>query len=434
MDDPMTARNETSQCPVSLVRVDDFDLLQKVLRSGAVEQNAHVVAHNYVCPSELGDINVAEFLDGNVAMINGEAHKERRRVLNALVRPHQLERYREEIILPSIDRWMSRLVKQDEAGRCTCDVAQLVELVFLEFAAKLIGLEGVESEEGMARLRGCALPIFGGLSASHFENRREITQAGVAAKQVLVEEFYRPSLDHVRRQVARVEAGEIADEDVPLSLLKMIVTGSNPDYRDEDVAVREVILFFVATTGTSVQGVLSTIDYLSQWFETYPDDRAKIEDMEFISRALQEALRLRAPFIPYVTRFAREDVEVDDLKIEAGDEIHAWLARAGHDPAIFGADANAFNPMREVPPRIPRYGLAFAMGAHQCLGLRAVLGSDGKSGSHMRIVQKLFRAGIRQNPDIPPRVLALKHDEDQPDDIPTYITYPVILDNWSAKA
>ena len=51
--------------------------------------------------------------------------------------------------------------------------AGVVELIFLEFAAKIIGIEGVESEEGMARLRGCALPIFGGLSAAHFEDRQE---------------------------------------------------------------------------------------------------------------------------------------------------------------------------------------------------------------------------------------------------------------------
>ena len=251
---------------------------------------------------------------------------------------------------------------------------------------------------------------------------------------MLVEEFYRPSLEYVRRQVARVAAGEIADESVPLSLLKMIVTGANPDYLDEEVAIREVILFFVATTGTSAQSVLSTIDYLSQWFEAHPEDRARIEDMEFISQALQEALRLRAPFVPYITRLAREDIEVDDVKIKAGDEIHAWVARAGRDPAIFGSDSNDFNPLREIPDRISRYGLAFGTGAHQCLGLRAVLGNDGKSGSHMRMVQQLFRAGIRQNPDIPPQVLALKHDENQTDDIPTYITYPVILDNWSPQA
>lgn len=429
-----TEQASQAQCPFSRVTVDTLDTMQQVLRSKAVEESADVSADNYACPNDLAAINVTEFLEGSLAMSNGDTHRQRRRLLNSLVRPEQLVRFREDIILPSVDRWMGRSVKADVDGQYGCDLAGVVELIFLEFAAKIIGIEGVESEEGMARLRGCALPIFGGLSASHFEDREAVTKAGLAAKTVFVDEFYRPSLEHTRQQLKRLEAGELTAEEVPLNLLQMIASKEHESYADENVGIKEAILFFVATTGTSAQAVLSTVEYLLDWFEKYPDDRALIEDMEFISNALQEALRLRAPFVPYITRVAVEDIDAGDLQIKAGDEVQAWIARAGRDQAIFGADANEFNPKREIPETISRYGLAFATGAHQCLGLRAVLGNDGKSGSHLRLVQGLFRAGIRRNPKVEAQLLPLKHSDDPRDQIPTYISFPVILDHWSPHA
>lgn len=425
-------KTENSRCPASRVNVDTFSALQQVLRSKAIEENPHVSTGNYLCPNKLAQVNVDEFMEGSLVMINGDEHRQRRRLLNSLVRPEQLQTYREEIILPSIERWLTRSVKQNEKGQYACDMAQVVELIFLEFAAKIIGLQNVESQDRMARLRSCALPIFGALSSAHFEDREAVINAGLEAKRILVEEFYRPSLAHVRAQLARVEAGEIKDEDVPLNLLKMIATEANPDYADEETAIHEVVLFFVATTGTSVQAVLATIDNLLKWFEKNPEDRERIDDMDFISRALQETLRLRAPFVSYITRLSREDLEVEGIKIHAGDEIHGWVARAGKDPQVFGEDAQEFNPWREVPKDVARYGLAFATGLHQCLGLRAVLGNDGKSGSHMRMVQKLFWSGIRRDPDCEPKVLEMKQGDEARDDIPTYISYPVILDNWSS--
>lgn len=430
----LAEQTTASGCPVSRVMIDRLDAMQQALRSKAVEENADVSADNYVCPNALAEINVREFQSGNLAMSNGEVHRQRRRLLNTLVRPEQLIRFREDIILPSVDRWLTRAVKKNDQGAYACDLAGVVELIFLEFAAKIIGIQGVESEDGMARLRGCALPIFGGLSASHFEDREAVTQAGIAAKKVFVEDFYRPSLEYTQRQLERIEAGELSEEDVPLNLLQMIASRAHDTYADEEVGVKEAILFFVATTGTSVQAVLSTVEYLLDWFETHPEDRASIEDMEFISHALQEALRLRAPFVPFLTRLAVEDLEAGDIKINAGDEIQAWVARAGRDESVFGADANEFNPRREVPDGLSRYGLAFATGPHQCLGLRAVLGNDGKSGSHLRLVQGLFRAGIRRDPAHAAQVLPLKHSDDPRDQIPTYISFPVVLENWSAHA
>lgn len=422
-----------SGCPMSTVRVDRIKDLQAVLRSKSALESAEVSTEYYIEPSAAAETNIQEFFQGIVTMINGDEHRQRRRLLNSLVRPEELIRFREHVILPSVDRWLGRAVKKNAEGLYTCDLADVVERIFLEFAAKIIGLQGVESEEGMARLRSCVLPIFGGMSSSHFENRDAVVEAGVAAKKVFVEEYYKPSLAYVQEQMKRVAAGELADEDVPLNLLKMIVTGADPGYADEGIAIREAILFFVATTGTSTQAVLSTIEDLSHWFVKHPEDAALVEDTEFISNALQESLRLKAPYVSFVTRVAADDVDVPGCPIKSGDAIQGWIAQAGRDPEVFGSDANEFNPKREVPDGYNRYGLAFATGAHQCLGLRAVLGNDGRSGSHLRMIQHFFKLGVRRDLTQVPRILEMRASE-QELEIPTYITFPVVFTNWEKNA
>ncbi|API58664.1 hypothetical protein BSL82_04520 [Tardibacter chloracetimidivorans] len=418
-------------CPASaaVVSIDKVDVLQRVLRSKGVENVPDVSADNYRQKTELGDINVREFQDGNLSMLNGDAHRHRRKHLNALVRPEQLIYFREDVIVPSVERWLARAVKPDERGMMRCDLSAVVERTFLEFTAKLIGLQDIETEERMARLRSCCVPMFAGLSASHFADREAVTRAGLEAKRIFVEEYYRPSFEAMKQRLGQ-NASDGSDVDsAETNLLHMIATAVDERYLDERNAVIESILMFVATTGTSVQAVLSTIDDLLNWLEDHPEDWENVEDLEFLSLALQESLRLRAPFVSYITRLATEDLEVEGCPIKAGDEIHGLIPRAGRDAAVFGPDAHIFNPRREVPKGVNRYGLAFGGGPHQCLGLRVVLGNDGKGGSHIRLLQHFFKGGVQRASDEKPEVLAMGEME-VADNIPTYISYPVVFTKW----
>jgi cytochrome P450 len=426
------AHSATSgKCPfgAKTVELDKMDVLKSALRSKAAFGNADVSTNNYLTPTELGATNAEEFLTGILPMINGDPHRIRRGLLNALVRPEQLVRFREDVVLPSVDRWLGRALVREEDGSYSCDLAPVVEKVFLEFAAKIIGLRDIESVERMERLQACALPIFAGMSASHFENREKVTREAVAAKEILVKEFYRPSLEAMQADLERVARGELSEDSIPRNLLHLIATGANENYSDEDLAVKEAILFFVASTGTSAQAVLNTIADLSDWFKAHPEDRMLIDSMDFMSNALQETLRLKGPFVPYITRLASEEIPVPHgCPIQAGDEIHAMLPAAGRDASVFGEDADFFNPHRPTPDGYNRYGFAFGAGAHQCMGLRVVLGNDGKSGSHIHLLQRLFQAEIRLDPRQTPQLLAMRGSEN----IPTYMSFPILLSNWSA--
>lgn len=79
---------------------------------------------------------------------------------------------------------------------------------------------------------------------------------------------------------------------------------------------------------------------------------------------VDETLRWQAPVPNLPLRYAVRDVEVDGVRIAAGDAILVSFGAAGRDPARHGEDAEAFDITR--PSR--RDHLAFGHGVHFCLG------------------------------------------------------------------
>lgn len=95
---------------------------------------------------------------------------------------------------------------------------------------------------------------------------------------------------------------------------------------------------------------------------TNPDQLALLRsDTSLMKNAVDECLRFD-PAIQMIGRFALKDVEFPDLTINKGDHIFAFIGAAGRDP-----NANA-NPNKFDISRKKINHLAFARGAHYCLG------------------------------------------------------------------
>jgi cytochrome P450 len=421
---------EVKECPA--FRVEHLGDLIETVRSRSVVNPAEIFAAAHRDPENNGAINVAEFIGGSLSFTDGAVHRDRRKLLNRLVRPDSLEAIREDIIIPSAHKVLARsLASPDADGVYRLELVEFCERVFLEFAAKLIGLVGVDSEQGMTRLRQLAFPLFLGVSSLFRPDRSAVNDAALAAKERYIEEFYRPSRRACEEMLAEVEAGTRSAEDVPISLMRLIVTGADPAYLDEHQAIIETILFFVTSVGTSTQSVVSTVDYLTNWFAQHPEDYERRTDMEFLVRAIQEAIRLRAPFnTPHMTRLAVEDTEIGGQPVAKGQEIHVRLPTANRDTEVFGPDAASFNPWRPTAEGLPRYGVAFGGGPHHCFGLRVVLGNDGSGGGHVRMLQALFAAGVQRDPDHAPEVLSRDMTLDPITDFKSYVRFPVILGDW----
>jgi hypothetical protein len=272
--------------------------------------------------------------------------------------------------------------------------------------------------------------MFEGLLSRYFEGREEIVARGLKAKEDFVEKFYRPSRGVWVERMEKVARGEIDESTLRVNLMRFIVTGAEPDYEDEDLAIREAILFFIAAAGTSVQAICWTVFELSKWFQGHPEDWDKRNDPEFLTLALQEAVRLKGSFVEFQTRLAAGDFEINGKPVVAGQEIHVHFGRAGRDAEVFGSDPDTFNPHREVASGVPRYGHSFASGPHQCLGLRIVLGNEGRGGSHVHTLRKLFEAGVAPDPNNPASMVPMVLEPGDMTDIGHFASYPVMFSNW----
>jgi cytochrome P450 len=422
---------DRAQCPVH--RIGNIPDLISTVRSKTVLNSPEYFAAAHKLDD--GHVTVDEFVGGMWTFTDGPEHRRRRKMVNSLVRPEALDAMREDYILPAVRRLLAEaLAEPDADGRYRCDLVDLADRLFVGFGANMIGLTGMESPERQARLRRIIPGIFGGVLAQFFDDREAVFEMALAAKRTFVEEYYTPARDAYREMYARVEAGTMDEADVPRSLMRLIVSQADPVYEDEEVGIRDAILVFNTAIGTSVQSVVHMVHDTARWFAEHPEDRARAGDMDFLTRCMEETIRLKAPFISFLVRRAGEDMVIGDARVARGDELHIEIPRANRDPEVFGADAGEFNPWRPRPDNLPRYGIGFGSGPHACLGLRVVLGNDGHSGSHVRFMQELFGHGIEPDPDAEPQVLAMAQDESAIEDVVTFMSYPVVFTAWKAES
>ncbi|AGL16478.1 C9 hydroxylase cytochrome P450 [Actinoplanes sp. N902-109] len=126
---------------------------------------------------------------------------------------------------------------------------------------------------------------------------------------------------------------------------------------DEATGVFATLLFAGHDT---VQQMLA---YCMYALLAHPEQRAKLrEDPELIDGAVEELLR----YLPInqlgIPRVAVEDVEINGLTINAGDNIAPLYSTANRDPEVF-ADPDTFDITRE-----PESNFAFGYGIHKCPG------------------------------------------------------------------
>ena len=96
---------------------------------------------------------------------------------------------------------------------------------------------------------------------------------------------------------------------------------------------------------------------------THPDQLAAVRaDRTLIKRAIEEGLRWEPP-LTAIARLAMRDVEVSGVPIPAGAVVSVCVGAANHDDARW-QHPEEFDIFREAKPH-----MAFAYGAHTCLGM-----------------------------------------------------------------
>ncbi|MER5934009.1 cytochrome P450 [Streptomyces sp. NPDC002054] len=122
-----------------------------------------------------------------------------------------------------------------------------------------------------------------------------------------------------------------------------------------------LILLFTAGYETSVNLISSAVDLMLR----HPAQRELVAaGLATWEDVVEETLRLEPPAANGFLRFAVEDIEIGGSVIPKGEAFIVSFASVGRDPALHGADADAFDITR--PTRGDH--MAFGYGVHYCLG------------------------------------------------------------------
>ena len=364
--------------------------------------------------------DAGEVIMGDVLVnLHGAEHRDRRRLENRLFRRETFELYERTLFPPII---ADTLHPHLAAGK-----AELVDLghqMMMNLAASTAGVDRpLGTPEETHRLYDYLMRFIEGATLAHFTGDREAKRSEVAAKlSEFDEEFIRPSL---KRRSALAEAGQ----DLPKDVMSILLANEDQLHLPHDALVREVAFYLLAGAHTSATAFTRVMHNIFKWIEMHPEDADLVKtDASFVQRCTHETIRLQ-PSSPVAMRWALSDITLKSgRQIPQGSKVVIDLLAVNRDPAIFGADAEEFNPRRSTPDGVSLYGLSFGSGMHACIGqdlaagltMAAQVDDEHMFGLVPCAVQALFDHGARPDPANPPEM-------DESTTRPYFGRYPVIF-------
>jgi cytochrome P450 len=378
---------------LGLQRFEGFAEVREVLRSSAFDAVAHTD-------------EAAFLLQGTLVAIDGDDHQARRRIESGLVAPTALERYEEHILAPAVKRRIQGCPISVDGFR-RADLVPFIRLLSMEVGAQIVGVD-VSAEERLVAFAKLADRITEGARVQWMKmDGHDLIREAREAKRVFVQEFFEPAWQQRSKLVQRSQAGEFDQSELPIDLITLLAVHDQQlrAFRDwdDDLYVREALLFVIASAFTIAMSVSHAVAHLTEWVARHPEDEAKLVDQDFLRRAANEALRLHHSS-PANLRRANADATLSTGRhVTAGELVAVIEGSAGLDAAAFGPDAAEFNPNRDPRPR--PWAAAFGEGHHTCLGQTLAIGAgrgSRTSGAVILILRDMFQAGLERDPESPP--------------------------------
>ncbi len=334
--------------------------------------------------------------------VDGEEHARRRKLEAPLFASRTLDGYEERILEPAIERCLEEADgNRGDDGLVRADLVWLTRRMFLQIAAAVIGLDGVDTPARTDVLERCMYALNAAFDVKYStRDHAEVVAEGLAAKQRFIEEFFRPSAKRRAGLIERSRRGETEESDLPTDLLTLMLKHHDSDW-DDDLPARESILYMAGATETTSNAVTHAVVDLLNWLQDHPEDRGLLDDSGFLRGVCNEALRLHSNVIALARRAERDTVLTTGRRFRSGAQVAVYLADANRDPEAFGPDAAQFNPRRQVAAGIRPYGLIFGAGRHVCVGLPMTTTVSGKPAGEgesdrmmLKILKALLAAGI----------------------------------------
>lgn len=412
-------RDETGL--VGLVDFDDLpDLPSDIVKiTGLIE--GHEVLRSQLMSSNL---MIPELLGETLVTMDPPRHNSARRALGQLVKRDAHRWFRDRVIGPTLTSNLDRVLANPEPdGIPRTDLVDFGRRIFLQMSARLVGIDDLEEPERETRLIELLAAMMRG-AGIRFRGVQDdpamIRRLALEAKATLFEEYYTPSLQHRRELVRRLREGALLGDEVPKDFLTMVAADFDAEWTaDPDRCLRQACSFLVAGSLSSARPMPHAIAELDRWFTEHPEDRQRRKDPAFLHSVISEVLRLH-PGAQALWRQALNEVTLTTGRvIREGQLVAVVFTETDRDATVFGADADQFNPYREVPKGTYAYGLAFGTGHHMCFGLPLAMGGEGIDGAQVYVLKALYDAGVERDRDRPVQI-----DRDGRD---VYERFPVLF-------
>jgi cytochrome P450 len=304
--------------------------------------------------------------DGIVSISHGTVHRARRRIENSMFRADVLRFYERELFPKVMNDLLDRLVDSDRV-----DLFPIGEMLSSVLAARRAGIEcdpsSTEQLRALVRLvdafsQGAAI-----LDAKDPDGVRALVRDAYAEFE---RDFVRPAWRRRAEAIAKVRAGTLSEDELPQDILTVLLLHREEpalELGDDGRVVREVATYLQGGTHTSAQTLVNALDIIFARADAGVMLARVANDVAYAQRVALETLRLR-PTTPKARRRAEADTEVAGVRIPKDAAVVLDLDKGNRDRAVFGEDADEFDPDRVLAPTVPRWGLSFGGGPHQCPG------------------------------------------------------------------
>ena len=379
------------------------------------------------------ELRQAGYSEGAVVMsdtlldLHGKAHRERRRVENRLFRREIFSYWEHEVLGRTIDITLNPFVEAKQG-----DLSVIGYRCAMNLTATIAGIDQDPSDAKQTEtLYGIVKKFSEGATLLHSKrNKDQVRQEVKEAMDQFAKDFFDPSRETRERLIEESINGTINQDDLPKDVLTTLLVNREQLGLTDQIIFREICFYLQAGAHSTANAFTHTVDDILNWGQQYPEDLNKArEDLSFVQRCMHESLRLN-PASPVALRRPLRDMELSDgTLLSEGTEVTLDLMLANRDNEIFGESSGTYDPYREVPEGIPRWGMSFGAGMHACVGAELDGGleidpdrpeSEALFGTVAIMAHALLSAGGRCDPNNPPQ-----HDPNS--ERKHFSTYPVIF-------
>ena len=363
------------------------------------------------------ELRQAGYSEGAVVMsdtlldLHGKAHRERRRIENRLFRREIFSYWEHEVLGKTIDVTLNPFVQSKQG-----DLSVIGYRCAMNLTATIAGIDQDPSDTKQTEtLYGIVKKFSEGATLLHStRNKDEVRQEVKEAMEHFAKDFFDPSRELRERYVRECKDGIRKEDDLPKDVLTTLLRNSEQLGLTDEVIFREICFYLQAGAHSTANAFTHTVDDILNWGQQYPEDLDKArEDLSFVQRCMHESLRLN-PASPVALRRPLQDVKLSDgILLNEGTEVTLDLMAANRDYEIFGEKSDNYNPYREVPEGVPRWGMSFGAGMHACVGAELDGGleidpdrppSETLFGTVAIMAHALLSAGGRRDPNNPPQL------------------------------